>query len=270
MSHNPIESWDLRLAKRIVSMYPNRFIGAIILAERGYGKSMYALKNMAYVFHVLFGLDEREAFNKAIEYMIFTPKQLEDRVDYNIENDVIDPVWCIDDATVHFSSYLHYMNVYEAALLGGTFDTLRTVTSCLLVTCPKKKRLFPPLREYDQYNVIIYQEPPGGGYQRKSIGVNWFTIPDGRQRFKKRFEDYFSCYVPDEYYNKYLKIRKGYVKDIRKRLKKLRAELEEKKKKGVYGRFYKEGESSEDKDFSDGMLKEFEDAPVEPEPGFED
>ena len=39
-----IVDYDLRLANFIKRQHPNGFVGAIIEGERGYGKSMYAMK----------------------------------------------------------------------------------------------------------------------------------------------------------------------------------------------------------------------------------
>jgi len=260
---NPIIEWDLKLGKRIVRMFPNRFLGGIILGERGWGKSMYAYKNMAYTFHHLpsFQYNEKQAFQEALDNIIFTPDQFMDKVDYNIDHDIVDPVWCIDDASVHFHSFLHLMNVYEYILLAGHFDTIRTVCSCLLITCPKKKRLFKPLREYDQYDMLLYEEP--GTWERKAVGINWFTIPDGRQKFRKRFEDHFSCYVNDEYFKPYQAKRKFYLKQINKIWRELRNKLKEKKyKRGLRDLLEEENHAI---DFTTEEINIIENAPIEPE-----
>jgi len=175
-------------------------------------------------------LSERDAWLKALDCMIFTPKGLMDRVEYNIKKDIISPVWCIDDATVHFSSYLYFINLYEASLLNATFDTIRTVVSTLLLTCPKRRRLLAGLRHYDDYNIVIYKDI---GYQRKAVAIKWYSLPDGKQRFRKEFEDHFSCYIPNWIYKLYLDKRKKYLKEISDDLRKLKEKLEEKMKKRI-------------------------------------
>jgi len=150
-----IAEWELQLGNRIIKKYPNKFLGGIILAERGYGKSMYAYKTMAYVYYHLAKnegnpISDTEAYKRALDSFIYTPDDFMDRIEYNIEHGIISPVWCLDDASVHFHSHLHLMNVYEYILLAGHFDTIRVVCTSLLITCPNKKRLFKPLREYDQ------------------------------------------------------------------------------------------------------------------------
>lgn len=221
-----MEAWNLKLGNYILSKRrSNGFLSCITKAERGYGKSMYNLKVMAYVFQRL-GYSVEDAWEKALDSIIFTPSQFMNRIDYNIENEVVSPVWCIDDATVHFSSYLYFINVYQTSLLNAAFDTIRTVVHGLLINCPDKSRLLPGLRHYDDYEVTIYMDR---GYERKAVGIKWYSLPDGKKRFRKMFEDSFSCYIPDEYYNKYMLMRTRYLKEINDNLRELRDKLERKK-----------------------------------------
>jgi len=221
-----LESWDLWIANRILSSINSKgFISVVTKAERGYGKSMYNLKAMAYVYWSINGNNETDAWNSALDAMIFTPTELSNMVDYNIRNDIVSPVWCIDDAAVHFSSYLHFINLYQAALLNATFDTIRTVTSALLINCPSKKRLLPSLRNYDDYEVTLYKDR---GYQRKAVAIKWYSMPSGQKKFRKEWEDYFSCFVPNWIFEKYMLKRKKYLKEINSRLDELRIKLEKK------------------------------------------
>ena len=154
-----MEDWDLRLSKYIVNRVKhNGFLSAITKAERGYGKSMYNLKIMAYVYYTLDACSEEEAWDKALRNMLFTPDQLLDKIKDNMENETLTPVLCIDDAAVHFSSYLYFINLYEASLLNATFDTIRTSANAILINCPDKRRLLSGLRHYDDYEITIYRE----------------------------------------------------------------------------------------------------------------
>ena len=224
-----MEDWDLRLSKYIVNRVKhNGFLSAITKAERGYGKSMYNLKIMAYVYYTLDDCSEEEAWDKALRNMLFTPDQLLDKIKDNIENETLTPVLCIDDAAVHFSSYLYFINLYETSLLNATFDTIRTSANAILVNCPDKSRLLSGLRHYDDYEITIYREA-GNYYDRRAVGIKWYSLPDGHKRFRKMFEDHFSCYVPNEIYEKYLKQRKLYLKEISDELRDMRGKLKTKK-----------------------------------------
>jgi len=224
-----IEQWNLELGNKLCNKIENNgFMSCITKAERGYGKSMYNLKAMAYVYYHVHQLSETDAWNKALENIIFTPDQLMARIDYNIENDIISPVWCIDDATVHFSSYLFFINVFQSALMNAAFDTIRTVVHGLLINCPQKKRLLSALRHYDDFEITIYLDR---GYQRRAVCIKYFSLPDGKQKFRKMFEDHFSCYVPTWVYDKYMIQRKHYLKEINMEMQSLRDKLMQKKEK---------------------------------------
>ena len=83
------ENWNLWIANRILSSVNNKgFISVVTKAERGYGKSMYNLKAMAYVYWSINGNNETDAWNSALDAMIFTPSELSRMVDYNIKNDI--------------------------------------------------------------------------------------------------------------------------------------------------------------------------------------
>lgn len=222
-----IQEWNLKLASRIINTSKfNGFTSAITKGERGYGKTMYNLKVMAYVYHILDNLTEDEAWHRALEHLIFTPDQLLTIVERNLKEDIITPVICIDDAAVHFSSYLFFVNLYEATLLNATFDIIRTVTNALLLNCPSKRRLLSGLRHYDDYEITIYKDRD---FQRKAVAIKWYSLPDGHRKYRKEFEDRFSCWVPKEYYDAYMIRRKKCFTEVSNDLKVLREKLRNKK-----------------------------------------
>lgn len=225
-----LDDWNLKLSDRLLSTRKiNGFIGAVTKGARGAGKSMYNLKVMALCYYRLHPENGEDwAWNKALENFIFRPDQLSKKVNENIENDHTSLVWCIDDAGVHFSSYVFFINIYQASLLNATFDTIRTVVTGLLVNAPDKHRLMKALRGYDDYEITIYKQK---NYDRHAVGIKWFSLPSGKKRFRKDFEDHYSCYVPKEYYNKYMKMRKMYLKEINKEIETLRAKYEERRRK---------------------------------------
>jgi len=222
-----ITEWNLKLASRIINTTRfNGFTSAITKGERGHGKTMYNLKVMAKVYHEVENITEKESWYRALEHMIFTPDQLLNIVENNLKNEVITPCICIDDAAVHFSSYLFFVNLYEASLLNATFDIIRTVTNSLLLNCPSKRRLLSGLRHYDDYEITIYKDRD---FQRKAVAIKWYSLPDGHRKYRKEFEDRFSCWVPDEYYDAYMIRRKECFTDVSNDLKILREKLRDKK-----------------------------------------
>lgn len=227
-----IKEWDLKLGNRIIAAtLKNGFLSCITKGERGYGKTAYDIKNAAYVGYKIHGYtNDDDAYQYALDNIIFTADELLRRVDYNIRNTEISPVIIIDDATVHFSSYMFFINVFQTALMNATFDTIRTITRSVLLNCPNKKRLLKALQYYDDYEITIYKEIPGG-YERKAVAIKWYSLPDGHRRFRKDFEDYFSCYLPDWVYEKYLEQRHIHMQDINEQLTTLRKKLDKHKSK---------------------------------------
>lgn len=219
------DTWDKErasLGNAIMRVHNNnRFLQCVTIAERGYGKSMYHLQTMAYVYYHLVDKNETDAWNFALNNMFFLPSQLEDKVDYNEENDIVDMVWCLDDAAVHFSNKLWWTEQSEAILLEGIFDLIRPVVSAVLINCPDKNRLLGSLQNYLGYEETIYIGD-GGGYERNIIGIHWYRRPSGDKKWRKEWDDSFSCYIPNWVYAKYKVLRKGYIRKIRNKLKERR------------------------------------------------
>lgn len=225
--YRSIDEYKLTLAYRIMQKHPSGFIGAIIEGERGYGKSSYALKVMAQVYKNILGLDDEAAWNMALDNVIFSMDDLIKRINNNIETDTVTPVWCLDDATVHFSSYKFFTNLYEVILIHGMFDTIRTAVTGLLLTCPKRDLLLAALRNYDDFKIEIIMDRD---WERIARGYKIKTTPVGQRRIYKNFEDSYSCYLPDWIYQKYMVKRKYYLKETNDALQKILGSKEEKKK----------------------------------------
>jgi len=214
--------WDKRnasLGNYIIKMHNGkRFMQCTTIAERGYGKSTYHIQTIAYVYYHLFDKNETDAWNYALDCLVFRPSQLLQRVEYNEENNIVSPVWCFDDAAVHFSNKLWWSDWSEAMLMDGIFDLIRPVLSCMLVNCPDKGRLLGSLQNYLGFEETIYVSRKGG-YERDITGIHWYRQPSGRKKWRKEWEDSFSCYIPNWVYEKYKVIRKEYIKIIRTKLK---------------------------------------------------
>jgi len=225
-----MKEWKLQLSNKIVTARKyNSFISTLTKGRRSDGKSCYNIKGMANAHFIHDGIPEDDAWQQAIDDIIFRPDDLTQRVRKNIKNDEISLCWCIDDAAVHFSSHLFFINIFQNALLNATFDTIRTVVTALLVNCPSKKRLMKALREYDDIEITLYRQPHQ--YQRKAVAIQWFSLPSGDRKFRKIFEDYFSCYIPDWVYQKYMLKRKKYLETISDELDILHKELHNRKNK---------------------------------------
>lgn len=215
-----LSEYNLILANKIVNKFRVGFIGAIIEGERGYGKSTYALKVMAQVYFRIFEVTEEEAWTMALDNMLFSMEDVIKFISGNIENEIVTPVWCLDDATVHFCSYKFFTNLYEVILVHGMFDTIRTVCSSLLLTCPKRDLLLSSLRNYDDFKIEIVMDR---GWERIARGYKIKTSPLGQKRIYKNYEDRYSCYIPDWIYQKYMVKRNFYLKKVNQDLQEIMA-----------------------------------------------
>lgn len=226
------DRWDLKKAGlgnlMLSHILKKQFMSVITKAERDYGKSMYNLQSIAYVYYHL-GYTEEEAWLKALDSFIFTPTQLRERIKKAMKEDYVIDFIVIDDAAVHFSNKQWFVNMYSSMLIDALFDTIREAVRILLINCPNKKRLQASLQSYDDYEVTIYKAE-GGGYLRKSVCINWFSLPDGHRKYRKIFDDKFSCYVPDWIYEKYRPIRRKYVDYITNKLDEMSKDYAKKKK----------------------------------------
>jgi len=225
-----MSEWTLKLANRMTTKVKmDSFMHVTVLGERNYGKTYYCLKNMALANYLLNeGISELEAYEMALDNVIFTPKYFKDKVRYNRVNNIKSPFMLLDDAGTHFDSGLHNRNMYLYQLLNACLDTIKDVTNCLMVTCPFKDVLTKRLREYDGYDVTLYMD---NGYQRYGTCIKWYRRPTGDRRWRKEFEDSFSCYIPTVIHEKYLYLRNKFTLGILDELDDLEERYDELKKK---------------------------------------
>jgi hypothetical protein len=97
--------------------------------------------------------------------------------------------------------------------LKGMLDTIRTATSSVILTCPSVEGLLGVLRSYNDYQVEIKYSEEGGWY-RRAVGYLWSSLPSGKRLIYKKFEDKFSCYLPNHIFEIYNAKRKKALADI--------------------------------------------------------
>ena len=249
MNYKKLSDWNSGMHNRIIKRHPDGFIGAIIQGERGQGKSMYAYKLMAKVYLTLGEYrsmetgeikqvtNETEAYQASLEHMIFSPHELINLFKYNNKNHLVTPVLCLDDATVHFNSYKFFVDLYEVILLKGMFDTIRTVATGLLLTCPKRRNLLSFLRDYDDLKIEI-KMAPGNNHDRyaRAYQFNWYP-DDKKYRVIVPFQDKYSVHVPGDKYDKntpygaYYKKRESYNEIVTEKMEEIMKEKMKRKKK---------------------------------------
>lgn len=236
MNRKKLSEWNSGTVDKILKRHPNGFAGFVIQGERGMGKSMYAYKVMARIYMILNNLDEYDSYAMALNHMIFSPEDLINMVKHNLKNNYITPVICLDDATVHFNSYKFFVDLHEVILLKGMFDTIRTVLTGLLLTCPTRRNLLKFLKDYDDYKIDI-KYAPGNPMDRlgRCYQFNWY--PDEKKyRVIIPYQDYYSVYVPgaeddpSSPYGAYMVKRKYYLQSINDKMEEM-IKIKEKIKK---------------------------------------
>jgi len=232
----PMDEWTLRLADRMTKKIKvNSFIHVTVLGERNYGKTYYCFKNMALTLYRIYDIRELDAWNRVLDYVVFTLPYFKQLVKDCRENNYKLPFILLDDAGSHFDTGLWDRSHYQYQMLNTCLDTIKDVTNCLLVTCPYKEVLTSRLQKYDGYDITLYMD---NGYQRRSTCIKWYRLPSGRRQWDKKFEDNFSCYIPTPIHERYLEMRNKFTLGHLELLDELEAryqslELKRKKRKDI-------------------------------------
>jgi len=226
INYKKIWDWNSGFHDWVIRRHPhdnhkqNGFMGGFIFGERGQGKSTYCLKVMAKVYYTLNGLNgldgEAESYLWAIKQMIYEPEEFQRILAYNKIHGIISPILTLDDASMHFGNMLHVTNPKIYSALMGETATIRTAVTGFLITAPKRGHVAKFLRDYDDFKGEAFIDT-GSGYdrthqnwRRKIRFYRWNYYPDEvKYRIQIPFQDKYSCYVPDEFYLRYVQ-RKGY------------------------------------------------------------
>lgn len=201
-----LKDTDSILARKILRRHPEQFLSATITGGRGAGKSQYAYRVLAKVFYELNGCSEEEAFKMALDHMIFSTDQFTDKIDKSIKTGEVIPALCLDDASVYFASYEFFTNMKKVIHLHAVFDLIRTSVTGMILTCPNRKMLLSFMRNYNDLRIKINRTD--GHWGRAARAYIWRYMPDEvRKHIYIPFEEYYSCYMKQEYYEPYIKKR---------------------------------------------------------------
>lgn len=204
---------DSILARRIATAYQKTgFVGAIVYAPRGYGKSTFAIKTVFDLYHNGFGFSHDEAYSKALECTLYDLPEITKRIKHHLDLDSPAPALIFDDAGVYFSGQNYGMRYKWHGLLKSFLDTIRLASSCILMTTPNPQDLASYVRRHDDLMVTIKKE--SSNYQRKAVLYDRYTLPSGTSRVKKIAETEYSCFLPNKFYTLYSVKRKKMLEDI--------------------------------------------------------
>ena len=201
------------LARKIIKEHSRTgYVGAIIYAPRGYGKSSFAIQTLYDLYHNGYGLGRKEAYDKALNQLLFDLPEIASRIKDNLALDVPTEGLIFDDAGVYFSGQTYSLRYNWHSLLKSFLDTVRLATSSILMTTPNVKDLASYVRRHDDHFVRI--KKTSGGFDRMAVIYSQYTLPSGTIRFKKIGETDFSCYLPNVVYDEYSIKRKKMLADI--------------------------------------------------------
>lgn len=199
--------------------YFNKYVGAIISGSFGIGKSMTALHLGREIAQAIYGVNEEQGMQIALQNTLFTIDEVLDATKnlgtiedwitmdpykaHKIAAGLRKPFYVWDDAGMHGSKYKHFLDMAESYDLQSNFDTIRDVTSCIIMTVPEDEELLKFLRSYrGNYSVEI--NDIDGAYERKLEFWKYGKDSQGRKKkYKKWMSAPFSIHVNQPYYGQY-------------------------------------------------------------------
>jgi len=201
------------LARKIIKAYEKTgFVGVIVYAPRGYGKSSFAIKTLFDLYHNGFGLDYEDAYQHALDNTLYDLPEITNRIKYHLDIDTPAPALIFDDAGVYFSGQAYGMRYKWHALLKSFLDTIRLASSCIIMTTPNIDDLVSYVRRHDDHVVRIKKE--SGDFRRMATIYRQYTLPSGMKRNPKVGETEYSCFLPDNVYEQYSVKRKKMLEVI--------------------------------------------------------
>lgn len=189
------------LAQRIVGN--TALTGAIIYGGQRLGKSSYALQVM---------FDIYQDWNKVLDNTFFRIEDLITALRTAIKNNYIIPCIMLDDAAIGGSKQLYFTNKNLTLYLSALTDVMGTAVKGVLFTTPNPDALLKTLRGYEFYRIKITKA--NSSYDRIATGYRSILLPSGTRNISKEFKDNFNAIIQDDAaYERYIKMRKGYLND---------------------------------------------------------
>lgn len=249
MENQQIVSEIPRFIRYALAAYKRRgFIGGILSGEFAKGKTVTAIKIAANILQIKYGYTKEQATEKVIdEHMIFTtdefielteklfqgydwehmtPKQVL-QTKYKIRYPVL--VW--DDAGIHASSKKERFDPGDSWEIQTEYDTIRDITSCMLLTVPEEGELMHFLRAYRSNYFIELATPRNVSNHYDRIMYFYKYERDNKtgnmkRRLKWSTNVPHSIHLDDYFYGKYDKKRTISKMRHNEKLKKRKEERE--------------------------------------------
>ncbi len=185
------------LSDLVLREYYNKgFISVITFGRQRSGKSIYNIKVVAEVYGAL---NRRLTWKQLIDrYVVFS---LNDLIDRLRGTKSILPALVWDDAGVHGSTYLYFIDKKKVMLLSALFQTAGVKISALLMNTPNPEFLLKHLRSVDSILTLVVKVDK---LWSAAYGYRLKILPSGAVRVKRIFIDQFKRELPayQYYYNK--------------------------------------------------------------------
>ncbi len=181
--------------------YTHGFLSVITFGRQGVGKSVYNIKVAA---EVLGYLNRRLTWKHLIDrYVLFS---LDDMIDRLLESEARIPVLVWDDAGVHGSSYLYFIDKRKVMLMSALFQTARVKLNTLLMNTPNPSFILRHFRSVDSLLVLVTKKDKEWSVAR---GYRLLVMPSGDTMIKRVFIDEFKRSL--DAYPYYYEKRKTYT-----------------------------------------------------------
>lgn len=213
----------------IAAYHRRSFVGGIISGEFAKGKTVTSIKLASKILQTMYDFTEEQALNEVIDnYIIFTADdfinlthELYDKYNWDelsgadvlkIKHGIRYPVLIWDDAGIHASSKKDRFDPGESWEIQTEYDTIRDITSCLILTVPEEGELMKFLRGYRSNYFIELATPSNGGNYNDRI-MHFYKYErdkktgNMRRRLKWSTEKPHSVHLDNWAYGKYDKKR---------------------------------------------------------------
>jgi len=198
----------------------------IVYGPYGYGKTAFSIKVLAQVY----GKYDEDGnlvepcydWHVIRNHLFFHPKEFIDALldsekiksQHEYDNEKIKCiVW--DDAGFWLYSLMWYDRFVKA--VGQYMNVARTHFSSIIFTTPSPNNVIKKIRGLPQLITVKIMKAsndrfPSQRFRRIARGYRWWRLPDmKKQGVKPLFEDRFSCKLPDDIYEEYMKMRSEYA-----------------------------------------------------------
>jgi hypothetical protein len=187
--------------------YGGRMQPVVVYGAFGSGKSSYSIQVMKEFY-------EDKGWR---EYMVFTPAEIVELVGRLIKDDRRIPVMTIDDAGVA----LYRMDFYQAGVINAMkwIQVARPYVGSIIFTVPSREML---VKQVFSLEGLLVGKPiriSGEAKTKRRITLYRNSIaPYGKRYINPIAEDDFNVMLPNDDFEYYTHIRKGYVKETQKRM----------------------------------------------------